>query len=161
MRPRRKIKTIDKDERAFTIHDSTTRPFTVQIPQKNKDDTPHIITKTTIVSFKNEEHAQFMSRLLEAHKAVNREWPSTLFDDNFSLHLVTWDTKTIVNSDELYIMDWSLKDLRSYCADHIIDMMYIKSIEDRKTSLSFQSDLYRIEMAHEFYVDKFSKMFRD
>jgi hypothetical protein len=58
----------------------------VQLPEKSVQE---MITRTTVVSFRQESDALKMAHLLESHKAINKAWPSTLFDDTFSLHLFT------------------------------------------------------------------------
>lgn len=142
------------DAPAYTIHDFYQKPFTMQLPLNPTS----IITKTTIVCFKEEPHASKFARMLEGHKAINKAWPCTVFDEYTSLNLYAWDTQHFVMGDELYIMKWNFQDLRNYCADNILDMMYIKSLKERGREMSLTSDLIRLEMDHAFYVNRFTVM---
>jgi hypothetical protein len=146
--------------------------FTVQLPQKKTldpsehracDDVNAVcssdfsdpLTKTTIVSFEHEFDASKMAKLLESHKAINHEWPSTVFDNDFSLHLVT---NSIAVNSELCVTNWEFDCLREYCINHIIDLMYIKGIEDNGSKLIIKSDLFRLDMTSTFYASKFNEM---
>jgi len=117
------------------------------------------ITKTTIVSFKDGSNATKMARLLEMHKAINKDWPTTVFDDNFSLHLYARENQQLEIGEELSVMEWRFNDLRDYCVDNIVDLMYIKTVIENPAGLSFKSDLIRLEMNHDFYVNRFTVMY--
>ena len=156
---RRRSKVIDNIQYAYTIHDSTQKPFTMQLPLSTHDFNVDAITKTTIVSFKEESNALKMAKLLEMHKAINKDWPATVFDDNFSLHLYARENQQLQIGEELSVMQWRFNDLREYCVDNIIDLMYIKVVVEKTTGLSFKSDLIRLEMDHDFYVNRFAVMF--
>lgn len=161
-------RVIDGTQHAYTIHDTRKHAFTVQLPQKKRmnglcdevnaicsNDVSESLTKTTIVSFEHEVDASKIARLLECHKAINHDWPSTVFDDNFSLHLMT---NSMPLNGELYIIQWKFDSLREYCIEHIIDMMYIKTIDDNGSKLTIKSDLVHLDMAPEFYATKFNDM---
>lgn len=165
-------RVIDRIQHAYTIHDMRKHAFTVQLPQKKTldpsehracDDVNAVcssdfsdpLTKTTIVSFEHEFDASKMAKLLESHKAINHEWPSTVFDNDFSLHLVT---NSIAVNSELCVTNWEFDCLREYCINHIIDLMYIKGIEDNGSKLIIKSDLFRLDMTSTFYASKFNEM---
>ncbi len=129
----------------------------MQLPM-NPSSPIDVITKTSIVCFKEEDHALKLARMLEGHKAINKDWPSTVFDEYTSLNLYAWETPNFVMGDELIIMKWKFHELRDYCLDNIVDMMFIKSLKERGNGLSFKSDLIRLEMDHAFYVNRFTVM---
>ena len=157
---RRRSRTIDRVQRAYTIHDSTSKAFTVQLPivmgDHKTDDVP--ITKTTMVSFKHEDDAIRMARLLECHKAINKDWPSTIFDENFSLHLYAWENANLILTNDLYITKWNYNMLNEYCVDNMLDIMYIKLMTEKEGGINFKSDLIRLDMDHDFYVNRFTVM---
>lgn len=121
------------------------------------DEVSSFLTKTTIVSFAEKDHAFKLASLLEAHKAANQEWPTTVFDDGFKLQILTLNSVPLLTG-ELSIVKWDLSDLRMYCIDNIIDMMYIKDMEDTGKSLRITSDLVRLDMTKDFYIAKFTEM---
>ena len=137
---------------AYTIHDVTQRAFTVHLPVSKE-----YITKTTMVSFEKHDDAMRMARLLECHKAVTKDWPSTIFDDAFSLDLYVWENKNIF-VDELYVHKWNFDVLNGYCMDNIVDLIYIKNLTEKNGKISFMSDRIRLDMDHSFYVNRFAVM---
>lgn len=152
----KRSRVLERSQRAYTIHDKLNRAFTLQLPIKEKNDGS--LTKTTVVSFHNEHDARKFARMLEVHKAVNRDWPSTVFDDTFSLHLYTAAHSSIVDND-LCTIAWSYKDLTQYCVDNIMDIMHIKSMSETNEDISIKSDLIRLDMDYDFYVNKFTVMY--
>lgn len=152
-------KIIQLEQYAYTIHDASRRAFAVQIPRDRSTITESAtITKTAIVSFASKNHAAYMVQLLESHKAINKEWPCTVFDDDFKLNFQTWGERRLLIG-ELDVMKWKFGDLKSYCVDNIMDMMFIKDIEENNKELCIKSDLIRLDMEPYFYASKFTEMF--
>jgi hypothetical protein len=163
--------TLSKKRRAYTIHDANNRMFSVQLPSR-KDPTSSFfppstskpedlnITKTTILSFVQEHDALHMSHMLESHKAVNKEWPNTVFDEDFKLHFMLWNNSQIFTS-ELYILEWKIEDLQTYCIENIVDIILVKAMDvddNNPSKMSIKSDLIRFDMRPEYYVKKFTTM---
>jgi hypothetical protein len=138
-----------------SLKDKTSSPF---FPEIKSEDIS--FTKTAIVSFQQEHDAIHMAHMLENHKAANKEWPNTVFDDEFRLHFMFWNNSQAL-AKELYLVEWKTEDLKTYCIENIVDLIYIKLMsidENMPNKMTIKSDLIRFDMNPQHYVKKFTSM---
>jgi len=146
----------------YTISDRNTKPFTLQINKKpNKN-----ITKTTMVSFRNEIDAFTMAYLLENHKKIQHDWPYSIFDgenqdSSFSIYGDMRNINNNVKLIELNIESWKDEELQKYCVKNIMDILYIDNLDKHKNNkFSLQGKLYNIEADFQYYIDIFNDKLR-
>jgi hypothetical protein len=160
----RKVIVIDKPF-VYTISDKKCKPFTLQI-NKNKS-TKKSLTKTTMVAFNKEVDAINMAYLLENHKRIQHDWPSSIFDgenddNSFSIYGDIRNIDTNASLFELNIESWENEELQKYCIKHIMDILYIDDLDKEKNNKFLLSGkLYKIEADFQYYINLFNDKMKE
>jgi len=157
----RKIVILEKPY-VYTISDRNTKPFTLQINKNQKKN----ITKTTMVAFHNEVDAVTMAYLLENHKRIQHDWPSSIFDSenqdtSFSIYGDMRNINNNINLIELNIESWTDTELQKYCVKNIMNILYIDNLDKHKNNkFTLEGKLYNIEADLQYYIDIFNDKLR-
>jgi hypothetical protein len=149
----------------YTIADRNMKPFSLQIIQSKSFEKS--ITKTTIVAFNNEVNALEMAYLLENHKRIRHEWPHSIFDNDtlgnaFTMYGDMRNLEKAIQLSELSIQQWTNDELLKYCIKNIMDILYIKKLDEHKNGkYSISGELHRIDADFEYYIQLFNEKYND
>jgi hypothetical protein len=127
--PPRKSLIINKKPRSnklYTIHNYTHNPFILRNESKEIDNSS---IDSTIISFKREIDAISFAQMIESHKALTKEWPSTTLGNMNSLFVMAnMNENPLYYPNELYLKTWDLSELQIYCASNILQLFIMHSI---------------------------------
>jgi len=162
--PRRSI-SINKKSRSnkiYTIHNYTHNPFILRHENKSINDESSI--NSTIISFKKEVDAIHFAQMIENHKALTNQWPSTTLDNINSLFIMSnidlTSTTSLYNPNELYFKTWELIDLQVYCASNILQLFIIHSITLKDENIyNIRGEHLTLSIPIEKYTEIFENMF--
>lgn len=149
-----KFQKVDT-RKIYTIEDNKSKLFTLQIIKPDNKS----LTKTTVVSFDKKTDAHNFACILETHKMWTKEYPDTIFNEDSILSLYgDIHTKTVL--DTLIIGNWGIDELRMYCLNNLMDILYVKKFEKTTNSkYNIKGELIRIESNIEFYVNLLNTMY--
>jgi len=126
----------------------------------NKGDNTIYATKPTndkvmisVVSFRKEDHAKLIARMLEEYKLNTGEWPPLISDD-------VWLPSPKIDLRELEIVQWDKDELNNFCVLNILDLITINSVNNSKNGYQILGDTYKFDVAPEVYMNIFNNKYK-
>jgi len=112
-----------RETRVYTIHNYSHDPFIVR---HNTKIDPNF--GSTVISFKREFDAINFAQMIESHKELTNEWPSTTMDTLTSMYVTSKPKSDPYYPTQLYLKTWTMPDLQVYCASNILQLFIMYSM---------------------------------
>lgn len=143
VRPGPTVKTRWGGRSYYTIHVHPNNAFSVRL----NEDAP-----TAIISFKSQDHAVLLGKMVEAHYMKQKEWPDTT--GRFLLPLPQGGELAF-----LFIRKWDFEELKMTCTKNFLSMVSVDDIENTKTGFRFDGKIFTFEASREFHIESLTEMY--
>lgn len=143
VRPVRNFKTRPRGKYHWTINTHPNHVFTVRMTEE---------ATTSVVGFKNIDHAELVAKMIESYYMVAHEWPDT----SGQLMLPAPHDGDL---SFLYLRQWDLAELQMTCTKNFLSMVTVEDLDATKGGFNFDGKLMVFSAEPEFYIESLKEVF--
>jgi hypothetical protein len=121
----------------WTIHNHPNHAFSVRVNEE---------CQTALVGFKNPNDAILISKMIEKHYIIQKEWPET------QGQIILPSASDTAPLSFLFCKKWDFEDLKLECTKNFLNMITVDNITNTKKGLGFNGNILSFDAPIEFYM---------
>ena len=145
-----------KNKTLYTVNHTHANsvPYTVLTSAKDVDS---VNMRSSVVSFRELDHAIMFAGALEEYKQRVHHWPTINLEE---LNYLFFRELIVENSySELDIVSWESQVIGSYCKHNALNLMILSSYICEPTMMKLQGTLVRFPFEHDSAVERLNSIY--
>jgi hypothetical protein len=106
---------------------------------------------TSLVGFRNVNHAVLIAKMIESYYITQKEWPDT------TGRLILPAPRS-GDLEFLFLRRWDLADLQVTCTKNFLNLVSVEDLDETTEGFSFNGNLMIFSAEHEFYAQRLNEI---